>query len=302
MKKEFNADIAGSVSEFETLIKKVLPRNIMYKVLLGKGLEFDGYRNFTQSDDASLIDWKATVRSGKTLVKKYIEERDLKFIFIIDMSENMVFGSTEKLKCEYIAEMAAALSHLILLNGDRIGFVLYNDQGVIVRPPKMGNKQFEIFVHEVTNPENYKGRSNLKPVINDLIKTLDPSVSMIFLISDFVKVDESYRKTLQTIANLFEVAAIVVRDPLDLTMPEINKEIVIQDPETEEKILINPKIAKKIYEKNSKEQLNNLKQMFKDNNIDFAEFITNQRFTLGLAEFLKTRIIGGRIVKKQNVY
>ena len=112
--RKLNLDIAGAVSELEMVMKKVLPRNIMWRVIWGRGLEFDGYRDYSVTDDAVNIDWKATVRAGKTLVKKYIEERDLKFMFFIDVSDNMVFGSTEKLKCEYCAELVAALSHLIL--------------------------------------------------------------------------------------------------------------------------------------------------------------------------------------------
>jgi len=127
MKRELNLDIAGSVAAFEKLIRKVLPRNIFYKVVYGKGFEFDGYRDFAQDEDASNIDWKASRRAQKLLTRKYIEERDLKILFLIDVSDNMIFGSTEKLKCEYTAELVAALSHLILFSGDKVGFKFFNN-------------------------------------------------------------------------------------------------------------------------------------------------------------------------------
>ena len=63
MDRKLNLDIPGRVSELETLLKRVLPRNIIYKIVLGKGLEFDGYRDYTSSDDASMIDWKASLRA-----------------------------------------------------------------------------------------------------------------------------------------------------------------------------------------------------------------------------------------------
>src|SRR3989344_4584552 len=180
--KKLNLNIAEAVSELEILMKKVLPRDIIYRWVLGRGLEFDGYRDYSYGDDASNIDWKATVRAGKTLIRKYVEERDLKFIFLVDVSDNMVFGSTEKLKCEYAAELAAALSHLILVNGDRFGFVLYNDKIVNRRPPEAGNKQFEIFVDELSNPLVYEGVSNLNNILEPLTNDLDKSTSMIFII------------------------------------------------------------------------------------------------------------------------
>ena len=274
----------------------------MYRLLLSKGLEFDGYRDYTQNDDAALIDWKASVRGKKLLVRKYIEERDLKFIFIVDVSDNMVFGSTEKLKCEYTAEFTAALAHLILTTGDRVGFFLFNDNIVKSRYPELGNRQFDIFVDYISNPLNYGGISNLNNVLDGIIETIDRGTSMVFLISDFINVDESCKKKLESLASLFETVAIVVRDPLDKTLPEINKEVVIEDTRTGEKLLINLKVARKVYEMNANNQLNLVKKFFKDCNIDFLELFTDKSASVEIAGFLKERIRGGRIVKIKNVY
>ncbi len=302
MQKKLNVDIAGKVSELEMLMKKVLPRNIMYQLILGKGLEFDGYRDFSQNDDASLIDWKASVRGRKLLIKKYIEERDLKFIFVVDVSDNMIFGSTEKLKCEYVAELTAALSHLILMTGDRVGYTLFSDKVVKRDVPKIGTKHFDIFVSYLTDPSIYGGRSDLNKVLASLAESVDRSTSMIFLISDFINVNESYKKNFEILAGVFETVAIIVRDPLDKTFPSLNKEIVLENPETGEKLLINPKVAKSVYEKNAAKQLNLVKQMFRNCNIDFLDLTTDKPFSTEIANFLKERIRGGRIVKTKNVY
>jgi uncharacterized protein (DUF58 family) len=302
MEKKLNLDIPGSVSELEMLMKKVLPRNILYQLILGRGLEFDGFREFSQSDDAINIDWKTSARAGKLLIKKYIEERDLKFIFVVDVSDNMVFGSTEKLKCEYSAELTAALAHLILTVGDRVGFVLFNDNVVKMRPPKMGTKPFEILVSILSDPSVYGGKVDLKKVLDGLSESLDKSTSLVFIISDFVKVDETYKKTFEEFAALFETISIIVRDPLDNKFPEINKEVAIESTETGERLLINPKVARGVYERNALKQLNLVRQMFKDNNIDALELMTDRPAAPEIAAFLQERIRGGRIVKIKNVY
>ena len=49
------------------------------------------------------------------------------------------------------------------------------------------------------------------------------------------------------LSSIFETVAIIVRDPLDIRMPDLNKEIVISDPESNKSLLINPKIAKNAY-------------------------------------------------------
>lgn len=302
MEKQLNLDIAGRVSELEILMKRVSPKNIVYKLVLGKGLEFDGYRDYTQQDDSDNIDWKASVRARKTLVRKYIEERDLKFFFFIDVSDNMVFGSTEKLKCEYSAELSAALAHLILSTGDRVGFILYNKDMLKLRVPSLGNKCFEILVHELSDPDNYGGESDLKRVLDGQVPHLEKSLSMVFLISDFINVNESYKKSLEALSGLFETVAIIVRDPLDKFLPDLNKEVILEDPKSGEKMLVNLRVAKNSYEANSAQQLLNLKKLFKDCNIDFLELNTNESSSQGIAEFLIERISRGRREKIQNVY
>ena len=302
VERKLNLDIPGKVSELEMLLKRVLPKNIMYRVLLGRGLEFDGYRDYTQSDDALNIDWKASVRGKQLVTRKYIEERDLKFMFLIDVSDNMVFGSQEKLKCEFCAEFCAAVSHLILGSGDRFGYALYNDKIVRFGVPSLGTKQFNIFSNFLSDPLTYGGVSNLDKILDILIQTIDRASSMVFIVSDFINVDETYKKNFELLAGLFETVAIIIRDPLDNTLPNINKEIVIQDPKTGQKLLINPSLAKSAYAVNSKEQLDLVKKMFQDLDIDFLELSTAKSFTVDFVDFLKTRIIGGRIVKTKNVH
>ena len=91
------------MKEFEIAIKKMVFTRIVGRytsIFRGKGLEFDTYRNYSPGDDASFIDWKASARANELLVKEYVEERDVKIFFLVDVSSSMVFGSTEKLKNE----------------------------------------------------------------------------------------------------------------------------------------------------------------------------------------------------------
>lgn len=295
VERSLNLDIAGAVSELELLLKKVLPRNIMWKIILGKGLEFDGFRDYAPFDDSSDIDWKASIRGNRTVVRKYIEERELKFMFLVDVSDNVIFGSTEKLKCEYIAEMVSAMAHLILGNGDRVGIALYNDKIVNFIVPSIGRKHFDILAYELSNPLNYGGANDLNEVLNSLIKTIDKSVSMVFLVSDFVNIDETYNRNLEVLGGLFETIALIVRDPLDVSLPDLDKEIVIGSGD--ERLLINPMLARRGYEENAKKQLDFVKDMFKNKNIETLDLSTVESSAEKIAGFLSERIRGGRKTK-----
>ena len=290
MERKLNVDVAESTAAFTRLMNEVAPKRTLYKTLFrGRGAEFDGYRQFGQDEDASNIDWKATMRAGTKLAKRYIEERDLNFMFVIDMGDNMVFGSQEKLKCEIVVELVAAFSSVILNSGDRVGFVLYNKNIFSVVLPKGGKLQHDVFVHEITIPESYQGSSSFSIILQELYGTLGSTIDIVVIVSDFIKVKEEDRPLLEWLGNFFETMAISVKDPLDTSFPELDKEIVVEDPETGERKMINPKIVKNVYEKSAGENLRFIKGLFKDSNIDLLDVYTNDDFVFKLYEFLKDR-------------
>lgn len=292
VKKGMNLDIGEKVSELEAVMNKFKIKNILYKLIFrGKGLEFDGYRNYSPGDDdANMIDWKASSRGNELVVRKYIEERDLKIVFVIDVSDNMVFGSTKKLKCEYAAELAAALAHLIITSNDQIGFILYNEN---IRKradnPKTGKKRFSYFVDQLSNPSNYGGQSNLKKILDNLLETLDESTSAVILISDFLRPGKGFSESLKLFAGKFETMAFMIRDPLDKKLPNIKGEVVLEDPQTKQQVIVDPSVVGPEYEKNSRKRDNELKNIFKNNAVDFEEISTTGSFSPNVASFLKRR-------------
>jgi len=291
MKKKLNLDIATSISDFEEYMKEFSIQRIIYRIIFrGKGLEFDSYRQYTPDDDANDIDWKASVKANQTLIKQYIEERDLKIMFLIDVSDNMLFGSTEKLKCEYAAELSSALGHLILNYGDNIGFILFSDKITAEALPKKGMRQFDAFVSELANPDNYGGPSDIERKLDFFLDYLDKSINAIILVSDFISVKETALTNFNIFSNKFETMAIMIRDPLDKKMPELKGEIVIQDPSTKKQLIIDPSILKKSYERNALEHEQMVKRILTEAGIDFLDITTDQHFAPSLSEFLKGRV------------
>ncbi|GIU69573.1 MAG: hypothetical protein KatS3mg002_0809 [Candidatus Woesearchaeota archaeon] len=55
----------------------------------GHGMEFSGYRTYQYGDDASLIDWKASLRSKSLLVKEYEQEKSVNVFFLFDVSNSI---------------------------------------------------------------------------------------------------------------------------------------------------------------------------------------------------------------------
>ncbi|MBX4211969.1 DUF58 domain-containing protein [Candidatus Pacearchaeota archaeon] len=285
-----NVDVASRISELQGSIKEFeLNTKLYHTILRGKGLEFDSYRMYSEGDDASIIDWKASTRSNKLLVKQYKEEKNIGVLFVIDIGEHMVFGSTDKLKCEYSAELAASLANLILNSDDKVGLVLFNDSVSYKLPPVKGQNQLDLFVDILSNSLTYGGGCDMGKVFSYLVDFIDNSVSAVFIISDFVRLKEKDFSSLRLLGNKFETVAIMVKDPRDKELPQVSGEFIIEDPSTGNQLLIDPKEAKEGYQHYASEQEKFVRSSLQRSGIDLLELSTVSSFIPPLTVFLNER-------------
>ncbi len=294
---KLNVDFLRTIAKFEAAMRKqFLIKSIFYKKMFrGKGLEFDYHRRYTEGDDASLIDWKVSMRTQELVIKRYLEERDLKIFFIIDVGDNMVLGSGEHLKNEIAAEITACIAHLAILSGDSIGFELCGE-GIKKREMfSSGIKQFYILEKHLKDSKIYGGKSNLGKTLEVLIPYLR-NVSAVFIISDFINIDEKTSKILKQFASRYETMGIMVKDPVDVELPDLKREVVIEDISTEKQILINPSLIKHEYKRHALQQKKEVENLFKKSGADLLTLYTNKDFILPLTEFLKLRIKNKRFI------
>ncbi len=286
-----NVDIAGSISNLRDALKDFELRLRLYRVLFrGKGLDFDGYRTYTQEDDSALIDWKSSMRTNKLMVKQYKEEQDIKILFVVDVGEHMLSGSANKLKAEYMVEAVSALMNLILKSGDRIGLVTFNQGITNVILPKRGNKHFELLTDILSDSSTYNGGSDINKMAEFLVDYIDQSVKGVVIVSDFLSMKESVARHLQITGSKFETLAMMIKDPLDKALPEISGEVVLEDPVTGQQLLINPKVAGRVYAAHAKKQEQLALDLFRISGIDVLPLSTEIGFVPGLAEFIKERV------------
>ncbi len=295
IRQKLNVNVPRAITEFEAAAKEFELKEKLYRIIFrGKGLEFDKYRDYAPDEDATSIDWKASLRANKLIAKQYIEERDLNIVFVFDISENMLLGSADKLKCEYAVEIFAALAHLIISSNDRVGIVLFGDEIKNFIPPKGGTNQFFNIVDILSDPSTYSGGSRIDKLLKFILAYLGKNVDVVIFISDFIRMNDRVLNDLFLVSHKFESVAIMVRDMLDKTFPEIDRELVIEDPITKEQVLINPKMIKQIYEKSALERDRVVKSIFRKANIDLLELMTNKTFAFDLAGFLSERANMGK--------
>ena len=108
-----------------------------HSVFKGRGMDFDEVREYQPGDEVRRIDWNVTARTGITHIKKYVEEREMTVMLLVDASASGATGSVELSKRELAAELAAVFAFSAVRNNDKVGLLLFTDGAErFIRPGK----------------------------------------------------------------------------------------------------------------------------------------------------------------------
>jgi uncharacterized protein (DUF58 family) len=118
-------------------------------VFKGRGMEFDEVRPYVPGDDVRAIDWNVTARTGEPHIKRFVEERELTVMLLVDVSASQDFGSGRRSKLEAAVELSALLAMSAVENGDKVGLLLFHGGADLYIPPRKGGKHALRVVREV---------------------------------------------------------------------------------------------------------------------------------------------------------
>jgi len=218
-------------------------------VFKGRGMEFDEVRPYVPGDDIRAIDWNVTARTGEPHVKRFVEERELTVMLLVDVSASQDFGSGRRSKLEAAVELSALLAMSAVENGDKVGLLLFHGGADLYIPPRKGGKHALRVVREVlargeAEPDRPPPRSFLLELPRavrrwfarlqqrtqreprrstsiaaalELCRKVLPRKTVLFLISDFF--DDGYLEALRGANRKHDVVAALVTDPRELEMP-----------------------------------------------------------------------------------
>src|SRR3989338_5348050 len=226
-----------------------------------KDVEFEEFKPFSYGDDVHTIDWKASLRCNKLLIRKAIQRRNYNIFFLVDVSESMLYSTGDKLKCEYAAEIVAALSHYFLTHSESVGVALFNEKMVSVIPPNLGNNQFMKITSALSSARNYGGGFGLSHVLRRVESLLLPN-SVVIIVSDFLGLDKNWKKAVEGACRRFDVRALIIRDAQDLSLNDRIGMAVVEDPFSSRKMLVDLVTAKESYDRNAKRQLEDVQRTF----------------------------------------
>ncbi len=199
-------------------------------VFKGQGMEFSEVREYQPGDEVRSIDWNVTARMRRPFVKRYIEERELTVMLVVDLSGSERFGTVNRFKSELASELAAVVAMSAVRNNDRVGVLLFTDRIEHVIPPRKGRRHVLRIIRDLLAFEPVGRGTDMVAAIDYVARMLNEH-AIVFIVSDFL--EDDIQHPLKLLAQRHDVVAVTVEDPSERDLPDIGIARLI-DPETGE--------------------------------------------------------------------
>jgi uncharacterized protein (DUF58 family) len=197
-------------------------------VFKGRGVEFADVRPYQHGDDVRTIDWRVTARAGAAYVRRYVEERELTVLFVVDRSASDAFGSRRRTKADLATEVCAVLALTAARTNDRVGALLFTDRVEHFVPPSKGKRHALRVVRELVAFEPRGSGTDLVAAL-EFVNRVTRRRAVLFVFSDWLAA--GYELVLEATARRHDTVAVQLADPRERQLPDVGL-VTLADPET----------------------------------------------------------------------
>ena len=199
-------------------------------VFRGSGIEFEEVREYVDGDDPRAVDWNVTARVGRPYIKKYVEERELTVLFLLDLSASMGGGFGLWSARQMAARVCAWLALSAVRNNDKVGLIAFSQAVDKYVPPKKGIGHVLRIVRDCLALPGSSPRTALAPALEMAARVLRRR-AILFLVSDFLGgPDAAFGRALPLCARRHDVIAVRLLAP-ELLPPTAGL-MRLRDPES----------------------------------------------------------------------
>jgi uncharacterized protein (DUF58 family) len=302
-------EILKKIRQIEIRTNRVVTETLAgqyHSVFKGQGMNFDEVREYQPGDDVRAIDWNVTARMNHPFIKKFIEERELTLMLVVDVSGSGLFGSRAQSKRELAAEIASVLAFSAIRNNDKVGLLLFTDEVEKFIPPRKGRSHVLRVIREVLFFEPKRRGTDLVQALEFMGRVL-PHRAITVVISDFItppqrasgvvppaRSQNPLPPELQTalrIANRkHDVVAVQITDRYELELPALGR-LILEDAETGEIVEINTGHAssRDAFALRQEKQRNDLARQFRSSGVDTIQLRTDEPYSAALGKFFENR-------------
>jgi len=269
-----------------------------HSVFKGQGMNFDEVREYQPGDEVRAIDWNVTARMNHPFVKKFVEERELTLLFVVDVSGSGRFGSQAQSKRELAAEIASVLAFSAIRNNDKVGLVLFTDTIEKFIPPRKGRRHVLRVIREVLFAEPQRTGTDLAGALEFSNRMLAHR-AIVVVVSDFLAPvpagpkraeTRGFQTAIKQANRRHDLVAVQITDPYELQLPALGR-LVLEDAESGEVIEVNTgsDVNRNAFAVRQSRNQAELGRMFRSAGIDAIQLQTHQPYAAPLGKFFETR-------------
>jgi uncharacterized protein (DUF58 family) len=282
-----------------------------HSVFKGQGMNFDEVREYQPGDEVRAIDWNVTARMNHPFVKKFVEERELTLMLVVDVSGSGLFGSVAQSKRELAAEIGSVLAFSALRNNDKVGLILFSDAIEKFIPPRKGRRHVLRVIREILFFQPQRRGTDLSGALEFMLR-VTPHRAIAIVISDFIgaptvgprqgnrrprprmmmmeSLAQASFPALRQANRRHDLVAVQVTDRYELELPALGR-LILRDAETGEVVEIHTGDERRraaFAERQAREQAD-LARLFRSAGIDAIQLRTDQPYAIELARFFEMR-------------
>ena len=223
----------------------------------GSSAEFKDFREYAPGDDVANIDWRVFGRSRRFFLRQFEEETDMVVYLLVDASASMSYAGTRR-QSKYLlaAKIAAALSYLMIHQGDKASLALFADTVSKFHPPGGTRRHLHSLVTELerVKPASTTG---MAAALGECV-ALFRKRGRIVIVSDFLTDLPALFDALGPFLHRhFDLLLLHVVDPDELDLPAVSV-AKFEDLETAERVQVEPEEIRAAYRKTMQRRIDDL--------------------------------------------
>ena len=182
-------------------------------VFKGRSMDFDDLRAYIPGDDVKDIDWKATARSGQTLIKRYIAVRKHNILLVVDTGKNMSAQSSGGQRKSSIAVMlAGVIGYLAQKHGDLVALVCGDSKHTFYLPLKGTNSHLEHMLQKIDGESRKsKNKSSIATQLEYIARNISRKMMLVIIIDEII-ITEDMKRLLRRLRAQHEIMLVTVED------------------------------------------------------------------------------------------
>lgn len=262
-----------------------------HSVFKGQGIEFAEVREYLHGDDVRSIDWNVTARLGTPYVKRYVEERELTVLLVVDLSGSQRWATRGRLKSEVVAEVAASIAMSAMRNNDRVGLLIVTEGVEWFVPPRKGRRHVLRLIRDLLAFRPARRGTDLAAGLSYATR-LTASRAIVFLFSDFQLGGgwEAFTHALAAASVRHDLVAVRLEDPLDEALPDVGL-IRVRDPETGAEALVDTgsRAVRERHAEGARLEMERARSLFRRAAVDEIRIRTDRSYAAPLLAFFRRR-------------